>query len=111
MGELNLLAATTTTAEVLLSYFVADHLNDYLKLASQLRAVGQRIEFYPEAKKLGKQLQYANRKGFRVALVIGEDEFTACECQIKDLSQGTSRTVSTQDGVTEIVEEINRILG
>jgi histidyl-tRNA synthetase len=111
MGELNLLAATTTTAEVLLCYFVADHLNDYLKLASQLRAVGQRVEFYPEAKKLGKQLQYANRKGFRVALVIGEDEFTACECQIKDLSQGTSRTVSTQDGVTEIVEEINRILG
>ena len=111
MGELNLLAATTTTAEVLLPYFAADHLNDYLKLASQLRAVGQRIEFYPEAKKLGKQLQYANRKGFRVALVIGEDEFTACECQIKDLSQGTSRTVSMQDGVTEIVEEINRILG
>ena len=111
MGELNLLAATTTTAEVLLPYFASDHLNDYLKLASQLRAVGQRIEFYPEAKKLGKQLQYANRKGFRVALVIGEDEFTACECQIKDLSQGTSRTVSMQDGVTEIVEEINRILG
>jgi histidyl-tRNA synthetase len=111
MEELNLLAATTTTAEVLLPYFVADHLNEYLKLASQLRAVGQRVEFYPEAKKLGKQLQYANRKGFRVALVIGEDEFTACECQIKDLSQGTSRTVSTQDGVTEIVEEINRILG
>jgi histidyl-tRNA synthetase len=110
MEELNLLADTTTTAEVLLPYFVADHLNEYLKLASQLRAVGQRVEFYPEAKKLGKQLQYANRKGFRVALVIGEDEFTACECQIKDLSQGTSRTVSTQDGVTEIVEEISRIL-
>ena len=111
MEELNLLAATTTTAEILLPYFVADQLNEYLKLASQLRAVGQRIEFYPDAKKLGKQLQYANRKGFRIALVIGEDEFTACECQIKDLSQGTSRTVSTQDGVTEIVEEINRILG
>jgi histidyl-tRNA synthetase len=110
MEELDLLEKVTTTAEVFLPYFAADHLNDYLRLATRLRAAGQRVELYPEAKKLGKQLQYANRRGFRVALVIGEDEFTAGQCQVKDLSQGTSHTVAMQEDAAKIVDEVKRIL-
>ena len=34
-----------------------------------LRSAGIGVEVYPEAKKLGKQLQYADRRGFRVAIV------------------------------------------
>jgi histidyl-tRNA synthetase len=68
------------------------------------------VEFYPEAKKLGKQLQYANRKGFRVALVIGEDEFAAGQCQVKDLAQGTSRTVAMRESAIEIIDEVRHIL-
>ncbi len=111
MEALNLLEEVTTTAEVFLAYFAADHLNDYLQLAAQLRSAGLRVELYPDAKKLGKQLQYANRRGFRVALVIGEDEFTAGQCQVKDLGQGTSHTVARQEDAAEIVAEVRRILG
>ena len=43
------------------------------------------------AAKLGKQLQYADRKGFRVAVIAGEREFAAGECQVKDLATSKAR--------------------
>ena len=97
-------------AEVLIPYFAAEHRNDYLCLAAQLRAAGIGVEFYPEPKKLGKQLQYANRRGFRVALIVGEDEFAAGECQIKDLATGDSQTVSLADDAAVVIAKIQAIL-
>ena len=75
-------------------YFDATRLGDYFRLAAELRAAGLGVEVYPEPAKLGKQLQYADRKGFRVALIAGEREFAAGECQVKDLASGESTTVS-----------------
>jgi histidyl-tRNA synthetase len=73
--------------------FDAARRNDYLKLAAQLRAAGIGVEVYPEAKKLGKQLQYADKQGFRAAIIIGENEFAAGQCQVKNLAAQTSATV------------------
>jgi histidyl-tRNA synthetase len=77
-------------------------LHDYLQIAAQLRAAGLGVELYPEPKKLGKQLQYADRRGFRVAVIAGEQEFAAGQCQIKDLTSGGSTTVSLDSAATEI---------
>ena len=60
--------------------------------------------------KLGKQLQYADRKKFRVAIIVGEREFAAGECQIKNLSTTESKTVPLTKDCAAIIEEINRIL-
>ena len=57
MEELNLLPKTATPAPVLVVQFVADRLGDYQKMARQLRAEGIGVEVYPEAKKIGQQLQ------------------------------------------------------
>ena len=48
---------------------------------------GLAAEVYPEAKGLGKQLKYANRKGFQIAIIAGEEEFTAGTWQVKDLNK------------------------
>jgi histidyl-tRNA synthetase len=93
MEKLGLLEKIGTTAPVFLAYFVENRLHDYLKLAASLRVAGLGVELYPEAKRLGNQLKYADRRGFRVAIVIGEDEFTGGICQIKDLRTSTSITV------------------
>ena len=37
-----------------------------LQLARQLRSAGLGVELYPEAKKLGQQLKFADRRGFQV---------------------------------------------
>ena len=97
MEELGMLAATQTPAQVFIPYFDAAHLGDYFQLAAELRAAGLAVEVYPEPTKLGKQLQYADRKGFRVAVIAGEREFAAGECQVKDLASGESTTVPLAD--------------
>jgi histidyl-tRNA synthetase len=110
METLQLIEPVRTPAEVFVPYFAATRLNDYLRLAAELRSAGLGVEVYPEPKKLGKQLQYADKRGFRVALVAGDDEFAAGECQVKNLAGSTSTTVSLKDGPAALVAEIRRVL-
>ncbi len=91
MEELKLLPKTSTPAPVLVVQFTADRLGDYQRLARALRAEGIGVEVFPEAKKVGPQLQYADRKGFRVALIAGPDEFAAGVWNVKDLARGAQR--------------------
>lgn len=110
LEQLGRLQDTQTPAEVLIPFFAADRRNDYLRLAAQLRGAGIGVEFYPEPKKLGKQLQYADKKGFRVALVIGESEFDSGECQVKDLTSGGTQNVSLADDAQAVIAEVKRLL-
>lgn len=106
MEELGRIEDRHTPAEVFIPLFSAERRNDYLRLAAALRRAGLAVEVYPEPKKLGKQLQYADRRGFSFALVIGDNEFDAGECQVKNLSTGQSTTVSLSENGGEIAAEI-----
>lgn len=106
MKTLGMLPSVHTPAQVFIPYFDPQRLADYFRLASELRTAGLAVEVYPEPTRLGKQLQYAGRKGFRVAVIAGDRELAAGECQVKDLARATSATVP-RGGV---VAEIQRIL-
>jgi histidyl-tRNA synthetase len=106
MEELNMLSATATPAPVLIVQFAADRLGDYQKMGRTLRAQGIGVEVYPEAKKLGAQLKYAENRGFRVALIAGPDEFAADSWKVKDLLKREEKAVKSG----EIVEVIRAIL-
>jgi histidyl-tRNA synthetase len=110
MEELGLLEKVHTPAQVFIPYFDPAHLADYFKLAAALRSAGLAVEVYPEPAKLGKQLQYADRKGFRIALIAGEREFAAGECQIKDLSSTESTTIALAEDAAAAIAEVKRIL-
>ena len=102
MEELNLLGSQATPAPVLVTQFDSERLGDYLRIGRTLRASGINAEVYPETKKLGKQLQYADRKGFRLALIAGSNEFAQGVWQIKNLGNGESVTVSETDLIKTI---------
>ena len=87
--------ASSSTARLFLPFFDATRLADYLRLAAELRASGVGVELYPEAKKLGAQLKYADRRGFKFALVLGEDEWKSGTSQLKDLASATTRSLPT----------------
>jgi histidyl-tRNA synthetase len=93
MEELKLLSAESTPAPILIVQFTAEKLGDYQRVARQLRAAGLNTEVFPDPKPIGKQLKYADRKGFRVALIAGPDEFAQGVWQVKDLKSGTSEKV------------------
>jgi histidyl-tRNA synthetase len=106
LEKLELVQKVSTPAPVFLPFFDASRLDDYLCLAARVRAAGVGVEFFPEAKKLGQQLKYADRRGFRWALIVGGDEWASGSCQIKDLATGQSTTLALVDAPAALVERM-----
>ncbi|HQR43427.1 MAG TPA: ATP phosphoribosyltransferase regulatory subunit, partial [Gemmatales bacterium] len=106
MEELKLLPTASTAASVLLVQFSAEHLGHYQATARLLRQAGIGVEVYPEAKKLGQQLSYAEKKGFPLALIAGPDEVSQGRWQVKHLSKRSSVTVTNSDLVSEIRKQL-----
>ncbi len=110
MEELELIERVQTPAHVLVTYFDPHQLSAYLQLARQLRAAGLNVELYPEPKRLGQQLKFADQRGFPVAIIAGEQELSTLCCQVKDLRTGDSEVVSLQDGASLVVQAVRRRL-
>jgi histidyl-tRNA synthetase len=110
MEELGMLPKAATPAEIFIPFFDATRLADYLRLAARLRAAGFGVEFYPEPKKLGQQLKYADRRGFRVALVAGENEFAAGTIQLKNLATAESQTIPLTTDASELIAALESLL-
>ncbi len=106
MTELGMLESVSTPAPVFIAYFSKTRGADYGKLAMELRRAGIGTEVYPAAKKLGEQLKYADRRGFRYALVIGDEEWESGRCQVKHLATKQSDEVSQE----ELLEHLGRLL-
>jgi len=110
MEELGLAPKGASTAPVFLPFFAKDHLGDYLALAARLRAAGLAVELYPEPKKLGAQLKYADRRGFRFAVIVGEDEWASGRCQLKTLADGSSRELALDELAGALTEALAEAL-
>ncbi|HVK11683.1 MAG TPA: histidine--tRNA ligase [Gemmataceae bacterium] len=107
MEALDLVPKTATPAPVLVVQFDAERLGDYQRVARTLRAAGIGTEVYPETKKLGQQFQYAERRGFRVAVIAGGNEFAAGVWKVKDLAAREEKTVPE----AELIQAIQAVLG
>jgi histidyl-tRNA synthetase len=106
MEELGAITTASTPAPVLVLLFDVAHTGDYMRIARKLRAAGIETEVSCDPRAIGKQLAYANRKGFRIALIAGENEFAQGTWQVKDLKAGQQTTVPE----AELPEAIRRIL-
>jgi histidyl-tRNA synthetase len=106
LEDLKRLEATATPAAVLMVQFSADRLGAYQKMARALRSQGIGVEVYPEAKKVGQQLQYAEKRGFKIALIAGPDEFAQGNWKIKNLAKREESTVAE----AELVSVIRKVL-
>ncbi len=59
-----------------------------IPLADQLRQAGYKVEVYPQATKLKKQLDYANNKGISWVTIIGENEMQSGQLTVKNMHTG-----------------------
>ncbi len=91
-----------TPAEVLVTVLDAGSLERYLRIAALLRAADVNTEVYLERAKMGKQFEYANRKGFRIALTAGPDEFARDTVKVKDLARQSESDVPMGELVTRV---------
>src|SRR6185503_7073118 len=63
LREAKILKSATSTVQALVTQMDEKELPRYLELATQLRGAGIATEVVMDAKKLGKQFQYADRAG------------------------------------------------
>jgi histidyl-tRNA synthetase len=109
LEELGLIEPVKTPATVLIPFFDPQRLNDYLRLAAQLRSAGIAVELYPDPKKLGLQLRYADQRGFQAALIAGEDEFRRGVCQLKHLQTQQQQEVPLDDDCRQLVATLRAL--
>lgn len=106
LEELKLLQKVGTAAPVLVIQFSADYLGQYQRLARAVRAEGIGVEVYPDAKKVAQQFQYAEKRGFRAALIAGPDEFAQGTWKVKDLARREEVAVPE----VEVAATLRRVL-
>ncbi|MDT7689361.1 MAG: histidyl-tRNA synthetase [Acidobacteriota bacterium] len=86
-------------ADCLVTVWNEESIKDSLAFASELRKNEPRlrVDVYPEADKLGKQLKYASARGVPFVVVIGDDERARGEVALKELKTGEQRTVKREE--------------
>lgn len=65
-----------------------------MKALQKVREAGVRAELYPDAAKLGKQLDYANKKSVRRVAIAGSSEMEKGIFTVKDMEAGTQAEVT-----------------
>ncbi|MCI4567326.1 histidine--tRNA ligase [Lysobacter sp. CFH 32150] len=85
LREAGIVSSAESSVQVLVALMDEARLTDSLALARQLRAAGIATEVQLEAKKIGRQFQYADRAGIRFVVLVGEDEAARGVVAVKDL--------------------------
>lgn len=108
--SLGMIANVKTPAPVFIPYFEKDRLSNYLQMANALRQEGIGTVVYPESKKLDKQLKFADKQGFQLAIIAGQRDFDEQKCQVKNLAQHQQVEISLADGFDSLVNHVRSAL-
>lgn len=82
-----------TSADVMVTLFEGEPIEEALKLAADLRSAGLRVDVYPEADKLGKQFKYAASRGVKFVTIEGGDERARGVVTVKNMTTGDQQIV------------------
>lgn len=75
----------------------SDELRFILPVAKALREAGIAVEVYPEATKLKKQFDYADRKSIPYLSITGGDEVASGVVNLKNLATGEQKAFPVTD--------------
>jgi len=90
------------SSKVLICHFDEESKRYGLNVLQTLRASGIASEIYPDAVKIQKQLEYANKKMIPYTIVIGSEEVKNGQLALKDMRTG----VQSKQSVNEIVNQL-----
>lgn len=113
MSDLNLFPETisnSSSTTLLFTHF--DEASQYycLQLAEELRKNDIACEIYPDiTKKLGKQLDYANKKNIPFVCTVGSNEMEKGAFTIKKMSSGDKHELNISDMIHYLKTELHEI--
>ncbi len=83
-----------TVVQTLVTVFGDDTREQSTKLTAELRAGGVNTELYLQDKGVGKQINYADKKGIPLVALLGSEEIAAGQVKFKRLKDGEEVTVA-----------------
>ncbi len=108
LREAGILSTAESSVDVLVGLMDEARLGDSLEIARGLRAAGIHAEVQLEARKLQKQLQYADKAGIRFVLLLGDDEMARGVVKVKDLRSGEQFEVPRPELAAQLKVEIEQ---
>ena len=89
----------TDGLDVMVVQMEGGSLSKELAVVKAMRNQGLSTELYPDPAKLKKQFKYANDRGVRWVVILGDAELEAGTVTIKDMHEGEQHQVSLMEGV------------
>ena len=77
-----------------------------IKLSKEFRASGIKCDMDVLERNMKGQLKYADRKGFKYAVIIGDNELEASKCQLKDLKNSSQEDIPLDIIKERILEKL-----
>jgi histidyl-tRNA synthetase len=94
LEQLGLFPDTVTEATKILFINFGDKEALYaMQAITKLRKAGIKAELFPDAAKIGKQFQHADKRGIPFAVLCGDEEMANGRFTLKDLASGTQESV------------------
>lgn len=105
MDELNLFPQYLNACDtkVLICCFTPANLQHALPVATRLRSENINTEIYPDTVKMKKQLSYADSKGIKYVLIIGDEEMQEEKYTLKNLETGNQQKVSMGEAISILI--------
>ena len=83
--------------QVMIGYMDNEGMTYGLKVLSQVRAKGISAEIYPEAAKLKKQFNYADKKSIPYVMLVGSEEMAQQKVTIKNMKSGEQQMLALEE--------------
>jgi histidyl-tRNA synthetase len=98
LEELNLFpAALEQAVDIVVLHFGDAYMQDLVPYLAKWRNMGIRINCYPTAHKLKKQMQFANQTQVPWVMFYGNDEQQKGVVSLKNMSEGTNSEIKLED--------------
>ena len=85
------------TTQILFVNFGEKEMEACMEFAAHLRACGVRVELYPEAAKMKKQMGYADTKKIPYVALVGENEIASGKIAIKNMTTGEQQQLTIEE--------------
>jgi histidyl-tRNA synthetase len=103
MEELNLFPTEVNTASKVLFLNMGDQEMSYaMQAVVGLRDAGIKTEIYPDKAKVGKQFQFADKKGIPFAVLVGSQEIEEGKFTLKELVSGEQTVLDLQELIKKL---------
>ncbi len=93
MEERGMFGGSETASDVMVGVWDESLASEALKLAGELRSAGLRVDLFPDRDKVGKQMKYADGRGYPYVALVGPDERDRGAVAVKALATGEQTDV------------------